>query len=124
MTLDLQPIIVWITAALTIINFLTVIRTHLSGQTRETAAKVEMLEKRQIETNLKIQAIEKDIEHLPDRETTHRMEMAIGDILKRLEVQDATLSGKFAAMDERLKPIQAIGERLQDTLIEQARNAA
>ena len=57
-----------------------------------------------------LQAIEGEIKHLPDRTTTHRMELAMSEI-----------NGKLNVMAERLKPIEAIGERLQETLMEQAR---
>lgn len=76
----------------------------------KTAEKVEKIEAELVGNDRRIQAIEGEIKHLPDRETTHRMELAMTEI-----------SGKLNVMAERLKPIEAIGERLQETLMEQAR---
>ncbi|OCP17450.1 MULTISPECIES: DUF2730 family protein [unclassified Ensifer] len=56
------------------------------------------------------QTLESELKHLPDRETTHRMELAMMEI-----------NGKLNVMAERLKPIEAIGERLQEALLEKAR---
>lgn len=50
---------------------------------------------------------EGELEHMPDRDTTHRLEMAI-----------ARLEGRMETMDERLKPIAAISVRLQDMVME------
>jgi uncharacterized coiled-coil protein SlyX len=70
----------------------------------ETAAKkIEILEDRVSKT-------EGQIEHLPDRNTAHRMEMAI-----------ARLEGRFEILDERLKPVSAMASRMQDYLMDEAR---
>lgn len=50
---------------------------------------------------------EGELEHMPDRDTTHRLEMAI-----------ARLEGRMETMDERLKPIAAVSLRLQDMAME------
>lgn len=54
--------------------------------------------------------IESDLAHLPDREQTHRLEIAV-----------ERLTGGLAMLDERLKPVAAISDRLQEFLLEQAR---
>lgn len=72
--------------------------------------RLSKAESKLIEYDRRIQAIEGEIKHLPDRSTTHRMELAMSEI-----------NGKLNVMAERLKPIEAIGERLQETLMEQAR---
>ena len=55
----------------------------------------------------RITRAEGELEHMPDRDTTHRLEMAI-----------ARLEGRMETMDERLKPIAAISVRLQDMAME------
>ncbi|CDN54743.1 Kinesin protein [Neorhizobium galegae bv. officinalis bv. officinalis str. HAMBI 1141] len=124
MTLDLTAVAAVVGLLLGFINLFTAVRTMLSAGEKKLDERVTKGETKLIDHDRRIQAIESDMKHLPDRETTHRIEMTMSEIMRRLEVQDATLSGRFEAMDERLKPIQAIGERLQDALIEQARNAA
>jgi len=62
--------------------------------------KVERLEDR-------TSKIEGEMSHLPDKDTSHRMEMAI-----------ARLEGQLAVMDERLKPVAAMAARMQDYVME------
>lgn len=107
--------------ALAIIALLGHAKGYFSSGEKTLTARVGKVEEKLVEHDRRIQAVESDIEHLPDRETTHRMEVAMTKIIGRLDAQEAALAGRFETMDERLKPIQAIGERLQDVLIEQAR---
>lgn len=53
--------------------------------------------------------VESDMSHLPDREQTHRLELAIEH-----------LTGRMATLDERLKPVAAVSDRLQEFLLGQA----
>ena len=122
--LDLAPFLTWIIAAMTVVNFIVLMKNLLSAGEKKLEERVGKVEAKLIEHDRRIQTIEGDMKHLPDRETTHRIEMTMLTIIGRLDAQDATLDGRFSAMDERLRPIQAIGERLQDALIEQAKKSA
>lgn len=124
MTLELSNIAALIALGLSSLNFIAAVRTMLSAGEKKLDERLTKAEAKLVEYDRRIQAIESDLKHLPDRDTTHRIEMTMAQIMGRLDAQDATLAGRFSAMDERLKPIQAIGERLQDVLIENARNAA
>lgn len=53
--------------------------------------------------------IESDLTHLPDRGQTHRLELAV-----------ERLTGRMETLDERLKPVAAISDRLQEFLLDQA----
>ncbi|WP_246721468.1 Clp protease [Rhizobium leguminosarum] len=97
---------------------------QLADRIAKVDGETEANEKKLTEHDRRIQAIESEIKHMPDRETTHRIEMTMTTIMGRLDAQDAVLAGRFEALDERLKPIQAIGERLQDVLVEQAKRVA
>lgn len=66
-------------------------------------ARFQMVESRLLK-------IEAEMPHLPDREQTHRLEIAV-----------ERLAGRMETLDERLKPVAAIGDRLQEFLLEQAR---
>lgn len=57
----------------------------------------------------KVLMIEGELKHLPDRDATHRLEMAVEQ-----------LNGKIGMLDERLKPVDALGRRLQEFLVRQA----
>ncbi|RRY17901.1 DUF2730 family protein [Brucella anthropi] len=58
----------------------------------------------------RIQTLENEIKHLPDRDSQHRM-----------EIQLAEMNGRFAALEEKLRPIAATSERLHELLMEQAK---
>lgn len=122
--LDIAPFVAWIIAAMTVINFIVLMKNLLSAGEKKLEERVGKIENKLIDHDRRIQTVESDMKHLPDRETTHRIEMTMLTIVGRLDAQDATLDGRFSAMDERLRPIQAIGERLQDVLIEQAKKGA
>ncbi|MGY5789067.1 Clp protease len=62
-----------------------------------------------IDHDRRIQSIESEMKHLPDREAAHRLEMAMEKISSRLDV-----------ITERLKPIEATNERLNELLLERA----
>lgn len=47
--------------------------------------------------------VEHELRHMPDKETTHRLELAI-----------TALGGRLQALEERIKPIAAQAERLHD----------
>jgi hypothetical protein len=50
-----------------------------------------------------LQMVERELSHMPDKETTHRLELAI-----------TALSGRMQTLEERIKPIAAQAERLHD----------
>lgn len=64
------------------------------------SAKIEALEDR-------VSKMEGELDHLPDKDVTHRLEMAI-----------ARLDGKFEILDERLKPVASVMTRMQDYLMD------
>lgn len=47
--------------------------------------------------------VEKELRHMPDKETTHRLEIAI-----------TALGGRLQMLEERIKPIAAQAERLHE----------
>lgn len=63
------------------------------------AGKVEAIEER-------LAVIETNMAHLPDRDATHRLELAI-----------AKLEGRFDTLDERLRPVAAMATRFQDYML-------
>lgn len=72
-----------------------------------------LAEARQIRDDLRVLdtrviRLENELIHLPDREQTHRLELSI-----------AELKGHITGLDERLKPVAAISDRLQEFLLNQ-----
>jgi hypothetical protein len=62
--------------------------------------KVDLVENR-------MTVVENDFKHLPDKETTHRLELSIAEM--RTEMR---------GLSEKMKPIGAIAERIQDAVME------
>ena len=92
--------------------------TIISGRSR--AAKAEVMQdrnraddrhnalwERTIAVEQRVAHLETEVPHLPDKDSFHRVEIAI----ERLE-------GKLSAMDERLKPVLASVNRVQDHLMD------
>lgn len=104
--MDLSKVMPWVVAANTLFIFIGFVKTWLSSGEKVLAEDISAAKKTIIDHDRRIQAIEGDMKHLPDRETTHRMELAMSEI-----------NGKLNVMAERLKPIESIGERLQETLL-------
>lgn len=122
--LDVAPLISWIVAAMTILNFMILLKGIISSGEKKLEDRLVKAESKLIDHDRRIQTVESDMKHLPDKETTHRIEMTMITIVGRLDKQDATLDGRFSAMDAQLKPIQAIGERLNDVLVDQMKKAS
>lgn len=85
-------------------------RKGLEGKIQVVADDLDSTQKAVAETSVRVAALEREIGHLPDSQTAHRLELAIAD-----------LRSEVAVMTERLKPVAAIGDRLQEFLLEQAR---
>ncbi|WP_332117261.1 DUF2730 family protein [Azorhizobium caulinodans] len=56
----------------------------------------------------RVTTVEGEVRHMPDRETSHRLELAI----ERLE-------GRMEVMDERLKPVAAMANRVHERMFEE-----
>lgn len=62
--------------------------------------KVELIDKR-------VTTVESELRHLPDKDTTHRLEVALKD-----------LGGEVVRLSERIKPVAAMADRIQEALVE------
>ena len=67
------------------------------------AGKVDVLEDR-------VTRLETEFEHLPSRDTTHRLEVAMGDLRTEL-----------SALSERIRPVSAMADRIQQAMIDQVK---
>lgn len=76
---------------------------RVSDAIAERDRKIDALEDR-------VSRIEGELRHLPDRATVHRMELSITE-----------MKGDMKAIVERLTPVAAIADRLQEFLLEQAK---
>lgn len=101
--MDFAPFVPWLSAAALIISIGMSIATMLTSGAKANATKLTDHDRR-------IQALESDLKHLPDREQAHRMELAI-----------EKLSGRVDTLSKSIEPIAAISERWQELILEQAK---
>jgi hypothetical protein len=109
MTFDLAVISGLVALALSSLNLIAHIRTMMSSGEKKLDDRLTKVELKLIEHDRRIQTIENEMKHLPDRDSQHRMELQLSD-----------MNGKFTALEERLKPIAAVSIRLQEFMLEQA----
>jgi hypothetical protein len=55
----------------------------------------------------KVTVVQNDLKHLPDKDVTHRLEMAI-----------AGLNSEIGKLSERVKPIANMADRMQEAILE------
>ncbi|MDJ1463422.1 MULTISPECIES: DUF2730 family protein [Nitratireductor] len=99
----LTDIVPWLSLAALVISIGTSVTTFLTSGAKHNAQTLAQHDKR-------IQKLENQLEHLPDSGSAHRLELAI-----------ERLNGRIETLDERLKPVAAISERMQELLLEQAK---
>lgn len=68
----------------------------------------------------RIQSLESDMKHLPDREQSHRLELAIEKLTGRVETLDERMAGRLDTLDEKIKPLAASYARVNNYVLEMA----
>lgn len=103
----------WISAIVAALALIIAIR---GNNRKEVEARNEQIDKKisEVKTHAfrleeRVQKIETEINHLPDKDTTHRLELAL-----------AKVEGQMATMNEAIKPIAAISNRFQEYLLHEA----
>lgn len=105
--IELTP---YIALAISIITLGTLIKNNLTSGEKQLAKEQEEHEEKLIDLDRRVQSIESDLKHLPDRETAHRLELNL-----------ERLSSQLATLNERVKPIAATNERMMELLLEQGK---
>lgn len=112
----------YLSLALAIIALLAHAKGFFSSGEKKLEERVDKVEKRIETMGEKVQQIDSDMKHLPDRDTAHRMELMIERMAGQLSTLDQSLRGQLSALDERMKPVDALGRRLQELLLDRARS--
>lgn len=107
--MDLALLTPWIAAALSIIALLGQAKTFFGSEGKAAAAELKALRATVEDQGRRLQNVESEMRHLPDRDAQHRVELAL-----------AEMNGRFAALEEKLKPIAATSARLHELLLEKA----
>ncbi len=94
MNLDLTAIGVLISLALNSVNLLANVRSMLSAGEKKLEEKVAKIEKDQVEHDRRIQTVEGEIKHMPDKDSFQRMQLDLtelkGQIASALKSSEAT----------------------------------
>lgn len=85
------------------------IRKGLASQD-ELRAEAETRAKADAGIDERLSKLETEMDHIPNKESLHRVDLALTE-----------LRGEIKVLTERLKPVAAISDRLQEFLIEQAK---
>lgn len=106
--MQLQDISSYLSPIALMISVATTIWTVFTSGSKKNAEELSEVKTELTKQERRIQRLEDELKHLPDKATTHRLELAM-----------EKMSGRLSSMDERLKPIAAISERMQELLISQ-----
>ena len=86
--------------------------THASNRRKADSEQVGRLFGRIDAIEERVTKREADVRHLPDKDATHELKVSI------LEMK-----AEIAVLGERMKPVAAVSERLQDFLLERETRA-
>lgn len=124
--IDLNALLPWFSLVLAAASFWYAISNNRSKDTSEKFEAIDLkmdTKATKDETNAlaqkvdkvedRVTVVENDLRHLPDKDATHRIELAMADLRTELR-----------AVSEGMKPIKAIGDRLQDFVLDNLQRAA
>lgn len=107
---NVADILLWVVALSTFFSFGSLIWTVFSGPSRKNSTRIDAYEAALTVLDSSHQRLRDRVEGLPNAEMMHRLELSL-----------ARMEGHIDRLDERLKPVAAISERMQELLIEQGR---
>jgi uncharacterized coiled-coil protein SlyX len=104
--IEIVKLLPWLAAATAILSLATTVWSVLSSPARKTAERLNAFETRLITLEREVAMLDARLDGLPTREMLHGLELS----LTRLETQ-------LGRIDERLRPVAATMERMQDMLV-------
>lgn len=106
----MDEIRVWVPTIAAMIAAAATVWSWISSPGRKAEAKADKLAERVDLLDERLGRVEAELSHLPDKESVHRMDKTLIE-----------LRGEIQVLTERLKPVAAVSDRLQEFLLEQAR---
>lgn len=104
--IDLQP---WLGSLALLISIGSSVYLWMTTGSRDNTAAIRKLDERLSVAEQHLVTISTDMRHLPNKDGMQRMEITL-----------AEMNGKIAVLSERLQPVAAISERLQEFMLERA----
>jgi len=100
----------WLSICSMVASLGTIIFTVLTRGSRDNSVAIRKVDERVLDLEQKVARMETDMRHLPSKDGIQRMEITL-----------AEMNGKIAVLSERLQPVAAISERLQEFMLERAK---
>ena len=108
--LDISPLVVWVIALSQLLTFALAVWNLVSSGSRKNGRTLEQHGDMLAGLEARVSSVEQTIRGIPDREDFHK-----------LELQLSKVQGTMQVLTERLRPLEAITERMQELLIESRR---
>lgn len=108
--MDLQPLLPWIAASLSVIALLTQAKSFFSSGEKALDNRLGKAEGTLIDHDRRVQKIENELEHLPSKEDVHELKLAI-----------ERLNGVVAKLGGDMQTISRTVDRIDNYLREDAK---
>lgn len=115
--MDIAPLIVWAAGITTLLNLANMLWSIFSGPTRkltdrlaEAETRLREAERRAERHSAQLAQVSHDISSLPGHQALHQMELSM-----------ARLEGNISVLTERLIPVAAIAEKMQEMMLQQGK---
>lgn len=108
--LDLNQALLYLALINSFLSLIGVVYTFVTSGARENSKRMDLLEERLALNEKMTQRIADQLADLPRRDNLHSIELMM-----------AEMKGQMMTLDERLKPVAAIAERMQEILLAQSR---
>jgi uncharacterized coiled-coil protein SlyX len=107
---SVQSVMLWVAALSMLFSFGTALWNIFSGPSKKNGVSISELTARISAQDVEVQRLRDKVEAMPNATMLHRLELSL-----------ARMEGHIDRLDERLRPVTAIAERMQDLLIEQGK---
>ncbi len=89
-----------------LISIVALLRGELRSQDRDYKAEIKGVERRFEHVENRVQIVETEVNHLPDKNLVHALQLSMVE-----------LKGQMAVVVERVGPIKAVAERMQELML-------
>lgn len=108
--MDIAPLIIWAAGITTLLNLVNMLWTVFSGPARKLSLKADEAERR-------LAKVEHDFHRLRDRID----QMPNSASIQHLELSLARMEGNINVLSERLIPVAAIADKMQELMLHQGK---
>ena len=110
MNFDFPVVATFVSFVFSSLNLIVLIKSIMSAGEKKLDERLAKAESKLVEHDRRVQTVEGEMKHMPDRDMAHRLELAV-----------EKMSGRLDTMAETLKPIRSTSERMNELLVEQAK---